>query len=86
MIPFGPIFDCAHGIYIPMMVIEYAESLGYEVPHEYIYDRNPDTIFYYEHYEHVEEWLNDNIANERGRFGYTENGDWGYWNMDDSDD
>ena len=74
----GCYFDSARGIYIGQAVIEFAESLG--MTHED--KRTPDHEFYHEAWTDAENWLNRFHSDDTHYWGSTENGDFGYWEIE----
>lgn len=71
----GCYFDNHRGIYMGEAVIQLAESLG--MTHEE--ERTPDHEFYLEAWEDAENWLNSHYSDDAHYWGSTENGDFGYW-------
>lgn len=77
----GCYFDSARGQYVGQAVIELAESLGM-TPEE---ERTPEHEFYYEAWEDAENWLNRFHSDAAHFWGCTENGDFGYWKIEEED-
>lgn len=70
----GCIFDSHHGIYIPEMICELAQSHGWkgEWTEEDVLEVGEDAI----------EWLNKNVAEERHSYDWWEGGFY-YWSEND---
>lgn len=70
----GCLFDSHHGIHIPEMICELAQSHGWkgEWDEEHTFEASDEAI----------EWLNDNVADKGYSYDWWEGGFY-YWSEDD---
>jgi hypothetical protein len=74
----GAYADSARGVYMGERIQQIATDEGWDGEFA-----DADDEYYSDATDEAEDWLNDNIADDGHFFGTSEQGDWGYWTVED---
>lgn len=74
----GPYADSARGVYMGERIQQIAFDNGWNGE-----SADANDTYYDEATDEAEDFLNDNLADEDHYFGVSEQGDWGYWKIED---